>query len=75
MGRDRHRGFMARFDMFGITSVIRDIALDPALYNSMMHFFRADPWDDIFTTWMKNVSRYDRIQVVLVYADLSILHL
>ena len=64
-------GLTARSDFLGITSIIRDFVLNPALYNSMMHFFRADPWDwdDIFTTWMKTVSRDDRIQVVLVYTD------
>ncbi len=43
-------GFMVRSDMLGIASVIRDLALDPALYNSMDHFFRADSWEweDIF---------------------------
>ena len=35
-------GFMIRSDMFGSTSVIRDLFLDSALYNSKMHFFRAD---------------------------------
>lgn len=51
---------MVRSDMLGITSVIRDLSLDPTLYNSMMHFFRADSWDweDIFTTWLQTVSRY-----------------
>lgn len=53
-------GLMVRSDMLGITSVIRDLSLDPALYNSMMHFFRADSWEweDIFTTWVQNVSRH-----------------
>lgn len=35
-------GLMIRSDMFGSTSVIRDLFLDSTLYNSMMHFFRAD---------------------------------
>lgn len=36
---------MVRSDMLGITSVIRDLSLDPALYSSMGHFFRADSWE------------------------------
>lgn len=53
-------GLMVRSDMLGVTSVIRDLSLDPALYNSMMHFFRADSWgwEDIFTTWVQTVSEY-----------------
>ena len=53
-------GLMVRSDMLGVTSVIRDLSLDPALYNSMMHLFRADSWEweDIFTTWVRTVSRY-----------------
>lgn len=53
-------GLMVRSDMPGIASVIRDLSLDPALYNSMMHFFRADSWEweDIFTTWVQTVSKY-----------------
>lgn len=52
-------GFMVHSDMLGITSVIRDLALDPALYNSTEHFFRADSWEweDIFIAWAKTISR------------------
>lgn len=32
-------GFMIHSDMLGITSVIRDLSLNPARYNSMEHFF------------------------------------
>ena len=51
-------GLMIRSDMLGITSVIRDLALNPALYNSMEHFFRADSWgwEDIFTVWARTIS-------------------
>ena len=53
-------GFMIRSDMLGITSVIRDLSLNPALYNSMEHFFRADSWEweDIFTTWARTISSH-----------------
>lgn len=53
-------GFIVRSDVLGITSVIRDLALDPALYNSMEHFFRADSWgwEDIFTAWVRTVSSH-----------------
>lgn len=53
-------GFMIRSDTLGVTSVIRDLALDPALYNSMVHFFRADSWEweDISNVWAQTVCRY-----------------
>ena len=34
-------GFMLRSDKLGVTSVIRDLALSPDCYLSMIHFFRA----------------------------------
>ena len=51
---------MVRSDMLGITSVIRDPALNPALYNSMEHFFRADSWEweDIFIAWARTISSH-----------------
>ncbi len=53
-------GFMIRSDMLGITSVIRDLSLNPALYNSMEHFFRADSWEweDIFNAWARTISSH-----------------
>ncbi len=53
-------GFMVRSDMLGITSVIRDLALKPALYSSMGHFFRADSWEweDIFIAWARTLSSH-----------------
>ena len=37
-------GLMLRSDKLGITSVIRDLALKPDCYLSMLHFFRASSW-------------------------------
>lgn len=53
-------GFMIRSDMLGITSVIRDLSLDPMGYNSMGHFFRAGSWhwEDIFDIWVRTVLKY-----------------
>ena len=33
-------GLMLRSDKLGVTSVIRDLALSPDCYDSMIHFFR-----------------------------------
>ena len=53
-------GFMVRSDMSSITSVIRNFALNLALYNSMEHFFRADSWEwkVVFITWVRLISRF-----------------
>lgn len=59
-------GLMVRSDSLGITSIIRDLALDPSLYHCMGHFFRADSWDwyDIFARWTKTVSRYAPLKLI-----------
>lgn len=37
-------GLMLRSDKLGVTSIIRDLALHPGCYDSMLHFFRASSW-------------------------------
>jgi len=37
-------GLMIRSDKLGTTSIIRDLALNPKLYETMNHFFRASSW-------------------------------
>jgi len=34
-------GLMVRSDHLGMTSVVRELALDPRHYESMLHFFRS----------------------------------
>ena len=53
-------GFMLRSDKLGVTSVIRDLALNPACYDSLLHFFRASSWSlaDIRTRWCSAVREY-----------------
>ena len=50
-------GFMLRSDKLGLTSVIRDLALSPHCYLSMIHFFRASSWslDSIRLRWFSVV--------------------
>lgn len=50
-------GFMIRSDHLGVTSIIRDLALSPNVYETMMHFFRASSWNlcDIHCKWMEIV--------------------
>ena len=51
---------MLRSDKLGVTSVIRDLALNPECYGSMIHFFRASSWslDHIFLTWFSAVKKF-----------------
>lgn len=53
-------GLMPRSDKLGVTSVIRDLALAPGYYNSMLHFFRASSWslDDVRKRWFSAVRDY-----------------
>ena len=50
-------GLMLRSDKLGLTSVIRDLALSPGSYDSMLHFFRASSWslEDIRRRWFSAV--------------------
>lgn len=49
---------MLRSDKLGVTSVIRDLALSPDCYLSMIHFFRASSWslDTIRLCWFSIVN-------------------
>ena len=53
-------GFMLRSDKLGVTSVIRDLALSPGCYDSMLHFFRTSSWSlgDIRRRWFSAVRQY-----------------
>ena len=53
-------GLMMRSDKLGITSVIRDLALRPDCYLSMMHFFRASSWSlkTIQKRWFEAVRKF-----------------
>ena len=53
-------GLMLRSDKLGVTSVIRDLALPPDCYLSLIHFFRASSWslDTIRRCWFSAVKAY-----------------
>lgn len=53
-------GLMLRSDKLGVTSVIRDLALDPGCYPSMIHFFRSSSWslDTIRSRWFSAVKEF-----------------
>ena len=52
-------GIMIRTDKLGVTSVIRDLALRPECYESMIRFFRASSWRlfSLQAAWLRIVSR------------------
>ena len=57
----RNTGFKCVFcNLVSNAVLVGSNCLDPALYDNMMHFFRADSWDweGIFTTWVQTVSKY-----------------
>lgn len=62
-------GFMVRSDSLGITSIIRDLALQPCLYHSLDHFFRADSWEwaALFAKWCEIVAHIAPLQYVSEY--------
>lgn len=51
-------GLLVRSDSLGVTSIIRDLALQPSLYSCLIHFFHADSWhyDSILSTWLETVA-------------------
>ena len=53
-------GLMLRSDKLGVTSVIRDLALSPGCYDSLLHFFRASSWSlpDIRKRWFSAVNKF-----------------
>ncbi|WP_305292146.1 transposase, partial [Lactobacillus taiwanensis] len=52
-------GLMLRSDKLGVTSILRDLALAPGCYDSMLHFFRASSWslEDIRKRWFALVNK------------------
>ena len=52
-------GFLVRSDSLGVTSIIRDLALNSNVYYSLLHFFHAESWDwcSLFSTWTETVAQ------------------
>ena len=53
-------GLIVRTDHLGVTSVVRDLALAPGCYDSILHFFRASSWSlkEIRRSWFSAVRKY-----------------
>lgn len=65
-------GMMMRSDHLGVTSVIRELALDPNCYEKMLHFFRATSWSlpGLRKKWCELVCQHAPIYKVGDYAVL-----
>jgi hypothetical protein len=52
-------GLMVRTDTLGVTSIVRDLALDPRHYESMIHFFRSSAWslESVRLAWQEVIGR------------------
>lgn len=57
-------GFMIRSDSLGITSIIRDLSLQPWFYHSLDHFFHASSWEweSLFDKWVGIVAHMAPLQ-------------
>jgi len=53
-------GLMLRSDHLGTTSIMRDLSLNSACYETMNHFFRSSAWslDSLRQTWLCIVKRF-----------------
>ncbi|RUS45559.1 transposase [Cohnella sp. AR92] len=53
-------GLMVRADHLGVTSIVRDLALNPRHYESMLHFFRSSAWslESLRLAWQRVVHRF-----------------
>jgi len=51
-------GLMVRSDNLGITSIIRELNLDPRLYTTFIHYFRSTSWslEKLTARWIKIVT-------------------
>ena len=52
-------GLMIRSDHLGVTSIIRELGINPNHYESILHFFRSTSWklSKLIRTWTKIVAR------------------
>ncbi len=59
-------GFIVRGDKLGITSIIRELNLDPKFYITFLHFFRSSAWtlETLTKQWIKLVTESVEIQKV-----------
>lgn len=56
-------GMMLRSDYLGVTSVVRELCLDPKIYETMLHFFRSEAFEleNLVTTWVHIVKNIGHV--------------
>ena len=59
-------GFIVRGDSLGITSIIRELNLNPKFYVTFLHFFRSSAWnlEPLTRQWIKLVIKSVELQKV-----------
>ena len=59
-------GFIVRIDLCGASSFIRWLGIKPALYTSMLSFFRASSWQlqDILQCWWRTVFEHGPLPTI-----------
>jgi hypothetical protein len=59
-------GFMLRSDHLGMTSVIRDLSLNPRCYETLIHFFRSSAWSlqSLRQIWLQVIRRSAPLLVI-----------
>lgn len=52
-------GLIMRSDQLGMTSMVRDLALHPRCYETLIHFFRSSAWslESLRVTWLQVVRK------------------
>jgi len=52
-------GLMLRSEHLGVTSIIRELSINPKHYESILHFFKADSWkiENIIKCWVKIIAK------------------
>jgi hypothetical protein len=56
-------GFMARSDHLGVTSMVRELMIDPSKYTAFIHFFHSTAWNlnTIKIKWLEIIKDSDQI--------------
>jgi len=57
-------GLMLRSDHLGVTSIIRELGINPSHYENILHFFKAKSWkiENIIRCWAKIIVKSGLIQ-------------
>ena len=59
-------GLITRQDHLGVTSIIRELALNPLCYESLIHFFRSKAWsvDELSSCWYRFLTKHAPVYMI-----------